>query len=362
MKTIKGFVFGFLCAVILTGTAALANNGFTAYISSQVFYYNNDKIELEAYNINDYNYVKLRDAAKLFGVEVEYSQIDDSVYLGEHTPPETTVATEKKRSDGKAYSKEDYSLNANQNIFNDVYTKDAYNAIKQTILDRNEISTGTDEYGYNKGYNYANFVDSKTTLEQMGDTTKAMKSVLNVLSGEYTYELGSAVDISNIYEYPGYSICMVKLNPKLEAAKTEAMRLEAKWQGLTDSEKVKQIANYISDKIVYRDESTVGTAEVFNSKTPVNGICGTYASAFKYLCSAVDIPCVTVNDFNHAWNEVYADGRWQIVDVGYYDVGRPDARLFIDNYWKMDENPQKTKFVKELLVPNSTKQLKVIHP
>jgi len=37
--------------------------------------------------------------------------------------------------DGNAYAKEDYSQNANQAIFNEVYTKDAYNAIRQSLVD-----------------------------------------------------------------------------------------------------------------------------------------------------------------------------------------------------------------------------------
>ncbi len=354
MKKHKEFILGFLCAVILTSTAVMANSGFTAYISSQLFHWNDKQIVLDAYNINGYNYVKLRDIAKVFGVNVEYNESSDSVYLGEHLPIEDNIIADKK-SDGKAYSREDFSQRTNPDIFNEVYTRDAYNAVKQTLVDAETISADTDKYGYNKSYAYANFVDYGSTIEKSGETVNKIRSVLGVLNGFYTFELGNGADITNMYEYPGYSICMVTVNKKLEPAKAATDMLVSQLKPLSDTEKVKRIADYVSDKIVYKDENTASTAEVFTSSSPVNGICGTYANAFKYLCMRADVPCVTVSDTDHAWNEVYADNEWKTVDVGYYDVGRPQAKLYITNYWKKDGSPDKTKFAKELLVPMSTK-------
>ncbi|MBE6701492.1 MAG: hypothetical protein E7582_06380 [Ruminococcaceae bacterium] len=56
----------------------------------------------------------------------------------------------------------------------------------------------------------------------------------------------------------------------------------------------------------------------------------------------------------YAWNEVYIDGRWQIIDVSYYDVARTDESLFTTNYPRIDTTKEKTEFAKELLVPGST--------
>ena len=109
-----------------------------------------------------------------------------------------------------------------------------------------------------------------------------------------------------------------------------------------------------ADRIVYKDENVAGINDVFTSNTPVNGICGTYANAFIYLCQRADIPCVTIKDATHAWNEVYIDGRWQIIDVSYYDVARTDESLFTTNYPRIDTTKEKTEFAKELLVPGST--------
>ena len=111
MKCIKSFIIGLLCgAFIFGGTAVLANSDVLAKITSQIFFWNNEAIELEAYNINGYNYVRLRDVAKIFGVNVEYYEDTNSVYLGEDKKEETPKP-EHKVLDGNAYAKEDYSQN-----------------------------------------------------------------------------------------------------------------------------------------------------------------------------------------------------------------------------------------------------------
>lgn len=93
---------------------------------------------------------------------------------------------------------------------------------------------------------------------------------------------------------------------------------------------------------------------MFTDTPPVNAICGTYSNAFVYLCQRAEIPCISVVDDIHAWNEVYVDGKWYTTDISYYDVARTDKALFPVRYSRTDPNTAKTKFAKELLVPMST--------
>lgn len=72
-----------------------------------------------------------------------------------------------------------------------------------------------------------------------------------------------------------------------------------------------------------------------------------------YLCQRADIPCVIIADDIHAWNEVYADGEWHTMDIGYFDLSR--SEVYAKNYPRTDGNLKKTSFTKELLVPGSTK-------
>lgn len=362
MRKYTYFLLGLLCgAVFFSGTAVMANSGVLAKISSQIFFLNGEQTELFAYNINGNNYVKLRDAAALFGADIEYIEETNSVHMDipkkeeiEEIPEEIPVVTPDIFIDGTSSSKEDFSANANQSIFSDIYTKEAYNTMRQTVADTKLIIDGNNADGYNPAYSYAHYVDTEFTFTTPGKTDTAMKSVANVLSGYYIYCFGAEPTVKNLYEYPGYRILKVQVNPKYESANTATDEFIGSIANFSDKEKVKAIAAYIADRIVYKDENVAGINDVFISSTPVNGICGTYANAFIYLCQRVDIPCVTIKDATHAWNEAFIDGRWQIIDVSYYDVARTDESLFTTNYPRIDATKEKTEFAKELLVPGST--------
>lgn len=365
MKRLSNFFIGFLCgAILFGGTTALANSGVLAQITTQLFFYNGEPIELFAYNINGNNYVKLRDAAALFGVDIEYVEDTNSVFIGEASEDVTTeeipveVPLEHKDEtiniDGTSFSREDFSSNANAQVFDDVYTREAYNTMRQTVADKEKIIQGNSGDGYNPDYKYAHYVDTEFTFETPGKTDTAMKSVAAVISGYYTYTFGAEPTVINLYEYPGYRILKVQINPKYEAANKATGEFVESLNGLSDREKVKKIAEYIADRIVYKDESVAGINDVFTADAPVNGICGTYSNCFIYLCQRADILCVSIRDKTHAWNEVYVDGTWKTVDISYYDVARTEESLFPTNYPRADITREKTEFAKELLVPNST--------
>ena len=362
MKRLSYFLLGLLCgAGIFTGTAVLANSDVLARLTSQVFFFNNEKIELEAYNINDYNYVRLRDAAKIFDVNIEYDEQTDSVIMNNsdaaiqkpHTETEQSQQTD--RIDGTEYAREDFSQQANQAIFDDVYTREAYNAFRQTIVDKDEIVKETDENGYNPNYRYAHFIDKTNTFDSQGKTRKAFNTIAGDLFGYYNYSFGFEPYIKNIYEYPGYTICKVQVHDFFEPANKATDEFLQSIASLSDREKVKKIADYISDRIVYKDENVAGINQIFTQNSQVNGICGTYSGAFIYLCNRANIPCVNIDDREHAWNEVYVDGIWYTADISYYDVARTDEMLLRTTYQRTDPNKAKTNFAKELLVPGSTK-------
>ena len=76
------FLLGLLCgAVFFSGTAVMANSGVLAQITSQIFFLNGEQTELFAYNIGGNNYIKLRDAAALFGADIKYIEETNSVYM-----------------------------------------------------------------------------------------------------------------------------------------------------------------------------------------------------------------------------------------------------------------------------------------
>ena len=330
MRRFAYFAFGLLCgAVFLGGTAVAANAEVLARLTSQVFYFDGERHEFEAYSIGGENYISFRDAAELFGIETE-----------PYTPP--TVI------DGTAYTREDFAAKANSHIFSEIYTREAYNTMRQTITDTARILAD------DSTYRYAHYVDHGFTFSTPGKTDTAMKSVAAYISGYYTYSFGAEPTIRNLYEFPGYRILKVEVNPRYADANAATDSFIDSLVDLTDREKVKRIADTIADRIVYKDANPAGIKEIFTADTPVNGICGTYANAFIYLCQRAGIPCVKVTDATHAWNEVYVDGKWYATDISYYDVARTDASLFPANFTRTDGNPAWTAFAKELLIPGST--------
>ncbi len=68
--------------VLFSGGTALAA-GLMAEPSSQTFYVDGSKVQLEAYAINGNNYVKLRDIGEAVGFHVSYDGSTNSVYIGE---------------------------------------------------------------------------------------------------------------------------------------------------------------------------------------------------------------------------------------------------------------------------------------
>lgn len=353
MKKILTFVSGTLFGAILFSGAALANPGLLATLTRQALYYNGNRINLEGYSISGHNYVKLRDAAELFGIPIEYDEATNSVYLGKKSAQ--TVSAAPKVADGQAYAREDYSAEANPAVFNEVYTREAYNAIRQSIVDRDTIVAGNNAEGYNAAYGYAHFVDPTMTLSNTGQIKLAMNSVLGALNGYYFYSLGVEPGLKDYYKYPGYAICKPTVSGYFDEADRATEGFIAGLEGLSDRDKVKRICEYISDRIVYDYDPSGGTKELFTSPVPIKGNCGTYSSAFMYLGQRAGLPCLWEKDAVHAWNEVYVDGQWKTVDVGYYDTAKTEAAVFPTGLPHTDMDPQKTNFAKELLVPGSTK-------
>lgn len=357
MRRFKYLVIGFvLGSIIFGGINALANTDVLARLTSQIFFWNEEKIELTAYNIDGYNYVRLRDIANVFGESVYYDEETNSVYLGEYKEEESApVETNMGTLDDESYAREDYSSLANSAVFNDTYTKEAYNAIRQSIVDLDEIIKGTDENGYNADYDYAYFIDASATLQSPGKTIEAVKSAVSEFFGYYSFDISIEPNKVSYGKNPGYRICMPHVHSYFEPANKATDSFINEISALSDMEMVKRIADYVCDRIVYKDENVGGINEIFTENGETNGICATYANAFNYLCQRAGIPCIGVQDEVHGWNEAYIDGEWHIMDMGLYDLSRNESTLYPKNFSHKDENVAKTNFAKELLVPGSTK-------
>ena len=96
MNRIKGTILiaaGVLTGMLLSGPAGTALAALTANPSSQTFYLDGQRIDLQAYEINGNNYVKLRDIGQAVNFGVTYDAAANSVQISLDQPYMDEVKT-----------------------------------------------------------------------------------------------------------------------------------------------------------------------------------------------------------------------------------------------------------------------------
>lgn len=236
------------------------------------------------------------------------------------------------------WSREDYSQEANPAVFTDVFDRELYNAIRQTIVDgRSETPAYT--------------MVSK-------EDYSAVKKLLGRMDGVLRYEHFVPENFQNYYEYLDYFAVSAKMPEQFQPALDFIQpAVEAANQLETDREKVEYLNDYLRSLLRYDRDATSGIVQTFSphaSERPA--ACGSYAKAYKFLCGAANVPCITITTKTHGWNLVYVDGQWLHVDVSSNDhAGRNRVLLVEALPDRTDIAPEATEFLKELLVPGSTK-------
>jgi len=165
-------------------------------------------------------------------------------------------------------------------------------------------------------------------------------------------------NLRNYYEYLDY-FAMSAETPDNYSEALDFIRpaIESANRLGTDSEKVTCLNDYLKTLLEYDTASNAGILQTFS---PHNGelkaACSSYARAFRFLCSEAGIPCIAISTPTHTWNLVYADGEWLHVDVSANDLPVGNNILLERTLdFRTDEAPEATEFLKELLVPGSTK-------
>jgi hypothetical protein len=62
-----------------------------------------------------------------------------------------------------------------------------------------------------------------------------------------------------------------------------------------------------------------------------NAVCGGYTSAVQDLCFFLGIPSIILMNNNHAWNCVYVEGQWKMLDVTWNDEAGNEKAYFLVN-------------------------------
>lgn len=235
------------------------------------------------------------------------------------------------------WSREDFSQEANPNLFTGPYTRELYNAIRQTMVD----GTSATAPAY--------------TMVSKEDYS-AVKNLTGRMEGVLRYEHHVPQNFINYWQYLDYFAVSAEMPENYQAPLDFIQPAVQATAEMTDRETVAYFNDYIRTLLAYQKGKTSGITQTFAPHTgELKAACGSYARAMKFLCAAADIPCFTVSTKTHTWNLVYVDGKWLHVDVSANDLsGRNDILLW-ETYGGADQAPEATAFLKELFVPGSTK-------
>lgn len=331
------FALGVVVGAALFGGSVAYASGILAERSYQTFYVNDQQVELEAYAIGGHNYVQLRDVGRAANFNVCYDPSRNAAVIqpGKPYTGEDMVAPVNTPSESV-----DHAAQANPAIFGGDLSRENYNAIRDTVLHRDEIAAG----------NYQPI--------PLGDFT------WNGIINEVTAAIGGYPVYEPISQPDGSYICTAKCPESYKDAVAHTQGLINGLEGMSDRDKVTAMVWYVADRITY-DVAYPGPSRVLAQDGQLPGACMAYAHSFRFLCDRVGIPCILKRGGNHQWNMVYVEGQWWDVDVTANDAGDEISnREYATILWTpeefsqtggVDEEPEVTAFVKELLVPGSTK-------
>ncbi len=236
------------------------------------------------------------------------------------------------------WSREDFSQEASPEVFTGVYSRELYNAIRQTMLD------GTS--------------DTAPAYTQVSkEDYSVVKKLIGRMEGVLRYEHHVSQNFTDYWRYLDYFAVSAEMPENYQAPLDFVQPVIEATAEIGDRERVEAFNDYIRTLLAYEKGKTAAITQTFTPHIgELKAACGSYARALKFLCAAADIPCFTVSSKTHTWNLVYLDGQWLHVDVSANDLSGRNGVLLVESYQTgKDQAPEATAFLKELFVPGSTK-------
>lgn len=360
-KRFFSFVTGMIVGAALFGGSYAYASGILAELSSNQIFVDGTLASMEAYVINGHNYVKLRDIGQYVGFNVFWDSEEHCVRVESDTPytglaPETLNADPAADADlsgtaptaytiaSEAWSRGDFSRQANSAVFTSVYDRSLYNALRQSIVDIDRL----EDADYRCGYTMVSDADYS-----------AVKAMIGRMDGLHCYGHYVPKNLSNYYDYLNYFALSIQVPANYEAAFDYIQPILSEIRIMpSDRDKVIRLNEYLCSLLRYDVNATAGITETFSAHSgELSAACGSYARAFNFLCDAAGIPAFTIGTNDHGWNMVYVDGQWLHVDVSQNDLSLSHNSILLSTtaFQRVDRAPEATAFLKELLVPGSTK-------
>ena len=323
MKRTGSFIAGLICGALLFCGVTVYAAEILAEPSTHRVLVNGEEVQVEGYLIDGHNYYKLRDVGEAVGFSVSWDEADRTVQICSNQPS------------ADMEQEETFSEEVNPAVLTGTYTREAYEALRSAIVIGAESEP----------------------IYMSEETHQAMLEAEAAIGSWPVYDLVARGNRMYCFQarYP---------EPYEEAAaycKTFINSLA----GLTEREKVRQIAFYVCDRLEYSANATSTPRTALVDDGVHQGNCMSYAHNFKFLCDLAGVPCIFVHSEDHQWNQVFVEGRWWHVDVSSVDsagLSWRDKLPVLEEESEMQgssfvqSQPQLTNIAKELMVPGSTEK------
>lgn len=161
---------------------------------------------------------------------------------------------------------------------------------------------------------------------QMGEGSYTIAVLENISENQYKQVIKETVEVANINPLDVYlqSIQMINWDDESHAVK-KADELTKNIK--SDEDKVKVIYDYIITNYSYDFEKTEMPYDYLPDIDKIvrtkKGKCYDFSSLFASMLRSVNVPTKLVKGYGdkvkgyHAWNEVYLDGKWLMIDTSF---------------------------------------------
>ena len=212
------------------------------------------------------------------------------------------------------WSREDFSQEASPEVFTGVYSRELYNAIRQTMVDG---TSGT----------------APAYTQVSKEDYSAVKKLIGRMEGVLRYEHHVPRNFTDYWRYLDYFAVSAEMPENYQAPLDFVQPVIEATAEIGDRERVEYFNDYIRTLLAYQKGKTAGITQSFAPHAgELKAACGSYARALKFLCGAADIPCFTVSSKTHTWNLVYVDGQWLHVDVSANGLSGRNGVLLVESY------------------------------
>lgn len=198
----------------------------------------------------------------------------------------------------------------------------AFGTAYDTESFKEEVSSHLINWEQQFDVSYAGNVDTAALEKLKNSIEDAVNAVPYVANNWDKYEVYYTYSPKQVtFSFKITYMTNLEMEKALDQKLSEALKA-MNLKGVSDYNKVRIIADWISDHFSYDDSLKIHAASEMSEKGI--GVCQAYTSMFYKMAKAVGLEVEyqlgTLDGINHVWNLVNIAGKWYHVDVTNYDA------------------------------------------